>query len=315
MKIIRGIHNIKEIDSDSIITIGNFDGIHLGHQKIFLNTCKIAEKYQLSTIIIFFEPQPLEFLRKTNAPIRITKFREKVKRISSYNFDKILCIRFNKCFESLTAEDFIINILINKLHLKFIVIGDDFRFGFKRHGNIDLLKKLGSKYQFNIIKVEPLYKNNIRISSTNIRKALLENNIKLAALLLGRPFSISGRVIHGKKIGRTINYPTANILLNEKFVLNNGVYAVKVSYFSNQNTEIIFHGISNIGVKPSFPNTQNNKLLEVHLFNTKINLYGKNIEVFIYQKIRDEKIFISKEELKNQIFKDILVVKKYFKIN
>ncbi|QCI22607.1 bifunctional riboflavin kinase/FAD synthetase [Buchnera aphidicola] len=311
MKIIRGIHNIKETDSNSVITIGNFDGVHLGHQKLFLNTCKIGKKYKLSTIIILFEPQPLEFLRKNNAPGRITQFREKVKRISSYGFNNILCIRFNKSFESLSAEDFIINILINKLHVKFVVIGDDFRFGFKKNGNVDLLKKLGNKYQFNVIKVESLYKNNIKISSTNIRKALSKNNTKLASLFLGRTFSISGKVVHGHAIGRTINYPTANILLNKNFPLTNGVYAVKVRYSSNKKKAV---GISNIGIKPSFFNEKKNKLLEVYLFNIEIDLYGKDIEVFIYQKIRDEKVFPSKKELKDQIFQDILRVKKYFKI-
>ncbi|MCU4137067.1 bifunctional riboflavin kinase/FAD synthetase [Buchnera aphidicola (Sitobion miscanthi)] len=311
MKIVRGIHNIKEINSHSVITIGNFDGIHLGHQELFLNTYQIGQKYKLSTVIILFEPQPLEFLKKNNAPVRITKFREKVKRIALYNFDKIICIRFNKSFQSLNAEDFIINILINKLHLKFIVLGDDFRFGFQRNGNIDLLKKLGNKYQFKVIKIKPLYKNNTKISSTNIRKALSENNIKLASLFLGRRFSISGKVIHGNAIGKTINYPTANIRLNKNFLLTNGVYAVRIKYDFNKYAI----GISNIGIRPSILNTQKNKLLEVYLFNLELDLYGKYIEVFIYKKIRNEKFFISITELKKQIFKDVLKVKKYFKIH
>ncbi|QCI25372.1 bifunctional riboflavin kinase/FAD synthetase [Buchnera aphidicola (Sitobion avenae)] len=311
MKIVRGIHNIKEINSHSVITIGNFDGIHLGHQELFLNTYQIGQKYKLSTVIILFEPQPLEFLKKNNAPVRITKFREKVKRIAFYNFDKIICIRFNKSFQSLNAEDFIINILINKLHLKFIVLGDDFRFGFQRNGNIDLLKKLGNKYQFQVIKIKPLYKNNTKISSTNIRKALSENNIKLASLFLGRRFSISGKVIHGNAIGKTINYPTANIRLNKNFLLTNGVYAVRIKYDLNKHAI----GISNIGIRPSILNTQKNKLLEVYLFNLELDLYGKYIEVFIYKKIRNEKFFVSIKELKKQIFKDVLKVKKYFKIH
>ncbi|QIQ41753.1 MAG: bifunctional riboflavin kinase/FAD synthetase [Buchnera aphidicola (Microlophium carnosum)] len=309
MKIIRGIHNIKEINTNSVITIGNFDGVHLGHQELFLHTNETGKKYKLSTIIILFEPQPLEFLRKNDAPFRITQFREKVKRIASYNFNKILCIRFNKSFKSLSAEDFIINILINKLHVKFIVIGDDFRFGFQKNGDINLLKKLANQYQFDVIKIKSLYKKNIKISSTNIRKALSENNIKLASLFLGRTFSISGRVIHGNKIGRTINCPTANILLKKNFPLTNGVYAVKISYFLNKNAI----GISNIGIKPSFSNTKKHTLLEVHLFDIEINLYGKDIEVFIYKKIRDEQVFSSTKKLKNQIVKDILIVKKYFK--
>ncbi|QCI15841.1 bifunctional riboflavin kinase/FAD synthetase [Buchnera aphidicola] len=313
MKLIRGIHNLKEINSNSVVTIGNFDGIHLGHQKLFFNTKKIGQKYDLKTIIILFEPQPLEFLKKHDAPVRITQFREKIKRIISYNFDKILCIKFNKYFSSLSPEDFIINILINKLHMKFIVVGNDFKFGFQRNGNIAILKKLGEKYQFKIIKIKPLYKNNIKVSSTNIRKALSENNIKLASLFLGRLFSIYGKVIHGNAIGRTIGYPTANILLNKNFLLNKGVYAVKISFFLNSNKKYI--GISNIGIKPSFLKSNENIYLEVHLFNININLYRKDIEVFIYKKIRNEKTFNSKEELQNQIFKDVEIVKKYFNNN
>ncbi|QCI23705.1 bifunctional riboflavin kinase/FAD synthetase [Buchnera aphidicola (Macrosiphoniella sanborni)] len=310
MKIIRGIHNIQDISFHSVITIGKFDGIHLGHQKLFLKTYKISAQYKLLSIVILFEPQPLEFFKKNNSPIRITKFREKVKWISSYNIDKILCIRFNQSFKSVKPQDFITNILINKLHMKFIVIGNDFRFGFNRNGNIELLKKLGDKYKFSIIKIRSLYKKSMKISSTNIRKALSKNNIKLANNFLGRQFSISGKVIHGDKLARTINYPTANIRLDQKFLLNHGVYAVKIKCSINKN----FLGISNIGVKPTFmKNTVT--LLEVHLFNTNIDLYGKYIEVFIYKKIRDEQLFSSKEELKNQIFQDIIKVKKYFKIS
>ncbi|QCI20887.1 bifunctional riboflavin kinase/FAD synthetase [Buchnera aphidicola (Hyperomyzus lactucae)] len=309
MKIIRGIHNLKRINSSSVVTIGNFDGIHLGHQKLFSNTYEIGKKYQIKTIIILFEPQPLEFLKKQEAPVRITTFREKIKRILSYNFDKILCIKFNKSFSSLDPKDFIINILINKLRIKFIVVGNDFRFGCQRHGNIDLLKTLGKKHQFQIVQIKPLYINNIKVSSTNIRKFLFQNDIKHASLLLGRLFSIYGKVVHGSAIGRTIGYPTANILLNKNFLLSNGVYAVRVRCFSNRD----FIGISNIGVKPSFINTQKNRFLETYLLDIKINLYRENIEIFIYKKIRNERFFSSKNELKNQISKDIEIVKKYFK--
>ena len=311
MKIIRGIHNLKEINSDSVVTIGNFDGIHLGHQKLLLRTYEIGKKYNIVTIIILFEPQPLEFLTRNNAPVRITKFYEKIKRITYYNINTVLCIKFNHSFKSLSAKDFIINILINKLHVKFIVIGDDFRFGYQRNGNIDLLKKLGSKYRFNIIQVRALYKNNIKISSTNIRKALSEDNIKLASLFLGRPFSVFGRVKHGTKIARTLGYPTANILLKKDFFLTNGVYAVKICCFLNR----IFLGISNIGIKPSFINTQKSRVLEVYLFDVHLDLYGENIEVIICKKIRNEQIFNSKKELKNQIAQDIITVKKYFKMH
>ncbi|QCI20303.1 bifunctional riboflavin kinase/FAD synthetase [Buchnera aphidicola (Brachycaudus cardui)] len=311
MKIIRGIHNIKEIISRSIVTIGNFDGIHLGHQKLFSCVCEIGKQYKIPTIIILFEPQPLEFLKHYNSPIRITTFREKIQRISFYKINKIICIKFNRSFQSLTAEDFIINILINKLKMKFIVIGDDFRFGAERSGDFNLLKKLRNQYHFKIIQIKALYKNHIKISSTNIRAALSKNNIQLASLLLGRPVSISGRVVHGQARGRTLGYPTANIFLKKKALFKNGVYAVKVRYSFNE----ICIGICNIGIKPSFINTEKNKILEVYLFDKNIDLYGKYIEVMLYKKIRNEQIFISKQALKDQIYQDILIVKNYFKIH
>lgn len=312
MHIIRGIYNLKEMHSNSVISIGNFDGVHLGHQQLLKHTCKIGKKYNLLTVIIIFEPQPLEFLRKTNIPRRITSFREKVRYISLFNIDKILCIKFNSYFSRLSAEDFIINILINKLHVKYIIIGDNFKFGYQRKGNLEMLTKLGKKYQFNTIQVPAIYKNNIKISSTEIRKKILENNIQLASLLLGRPFSIYGKVIHGKAIGRTIGYPTANILLKKKFLLRSGVYAVKIQCFNGKN----FMGISNIGNKVDDDNQQKKqRILEVHLFNININLYQKNIEVFFYKRIRNEKNFFSIKELTKQISKDIIIVKKYFKIN
>ncbi|AHG60220.1 bifunctional riboflavin kinase/FAD synthetase [Buchnera aphidicola] len=310
MNIIRGIHNIKEMNSNSVVTIGNFDGIHLGHQKLFSYIHKIGQEYKIPTIIILFEPQPLEFLKNKDAPVRITTFREKIKRISYFNINKVLCIRFNNFFKSLSAEDFIINILINKLHIKFIVIGEDFKFGFKRTGDFDLLEEFKNKYKFQIIKIKSLYKNNIKISSTNIRIALSQNKIKLASLLLGRSYSIFGKVVHGNAIGRRIGYPTANISLKKYSFLKNGVYAVKVRYLSNQ----ICTGICNIGIKKNFFSTKKNRILEVYLFDQNINLYGKYIEVILYKRIRDEKIFISTKELQNQIYQDILIVKNFFEI-
>ncbi|QCI18140.1 bifunctional riboflavin kinase/FAD synthetase [Buchnera aphidicola (Aphis nasturtii)] len=308
MKIIRGIKNLKKIDSNSVISIGNFDGVHLGHQKLLSKVYKIGKENNLVTIIILFEPQPLEFFSHQTSPKRITTFQQKIKYIRLYKIDIVLCIKFNSFFSNISAEKFIIKILINKLNIKFIIIGKDFKFGAKRNGNIFLLKKMSQKYKFNIVEIEPIYKNNIKISSTNIRKYLLENNIKLAQLLLGKPFSIIGRVIYGNQIGRTLGFPTANIKLYKNISLNNGVYAVKINY------KKIYLGICNIGVKPSSLNIQKNKTLEVHLFNTNINLYNKKIEILIYKKIRNEYFFESLKKLKDQIVKDIQIAKKYFNI-
>lgn len=309
MRIIRGIHNLKKINSNSVVSIGNFDGVHLAHQKLLSKVYNIGKSNNFTTIIILFEPQPLEFLNNQNPPKRITKFREKIRYIELYKIDIILCIQFNNFFSNFSAEQFIIKILLNKLNIKFIVIGKDFKFGYKRNGNILFLKEISKKYKFHVIEIKSIYKNNIKISSTNIRKYLLDNNFQFAKLLLGRRFSILGRVFYGNQIGKTLGYPTANIKLYNNFPLNHGVYAVKVNYKQK------YLGICNIGIKPSYIYIEKNKILEVHLFNTNIDLYNKKIEVVIYKKIRNECFFLSITELKNQIAKDIEIVKKYFHIS
>ncbi|ALD15114.1 FAD synthetase [Buchnera aphidicola (Aphis glycines)] len=309
MKIIRGIHNLKKINSHSVISIGNFDGVHLGHQKLLSTVCNIGKENNLPTIIILFEPQPLEFFNNRASPKRITTFQEKIKYIQLYKIDIILCIKFNSIFAKMNAQTFITKILINKLNIKFIIIGQDFKFGSERNGDIFLLKNMSKKYKFIVIEIEPLYKSNIKISSTNIRKYLLQDNIKSAESLLGRPFNIIGRVIYGDQIGRTLGYPTANIKLYQNIALNNGVYAAKVHYKQT------YFGICNIGFKPSSLNKQKNKTVEVHLFNTKINLYNKKIEILIHKKIRNEHFFISMHKLKNQIAQDVQITKKYFNIS
>ncbi|CAL4320173.1 bifunctional riboflavin kinase/FAD synthetase [Buchnera aphidicola] len=312
MKLIRGIHNLKKIDSNSAISIGNFDGIHLGHQILLSNLYKIGKKNNIQTIVILFEPQPLEFLNNQDPPKRITTLQNKIKYIQLHKIDIILCIKFNKNFSSLSSEKFIKKFLIKKLNVKFIIVGENFRFGSKREGNISLLKKIGKQHNFNVIEIKSfLYKKyNIKVSSTIIRKYLLENKFKMATELLGRPFSIIGRVIHGKKIGRKLGYPTANILLNNNIPINNGVYAVKVSCISKKN----ILGICNIKVQPNHNYLEENRLLEVYLFDVNLDLYKKKIEVSIYKKIRDEIFFSSIEKLKEQISKDINITKKYFHI-
>ncbi|CAL4320016.1 Bifunctional riboflavin kinase/FMN adenylyltransferase [Buchnera aphidicola (Protaphis terricola)] len=311
MKIIRGIYHLKKINSNSVVSIGNFDGVHLGHQKLLSTVYKIGTENNMLKIIILFEPQPLEFFNNKNPPKRITKFFQKIKYIELYKIDIVICIKFNKFFSNLNPKEFVKKILIKKLNIKFIISGEDFKFGSKRNGNISFLEKISKKYNFSIIKIKSIYKNNIKVSSTNIRKYLLKNDIESAKLLLGRRFSIIGRVIYGKQIGRKLGFPTANIKLNNNISINNGVYAVKVNYFLEKK---IYLGICNIGIKPSFNNIKINKLLEVHLFNTDIDLYEKKIEIFLYKKIRNEYFFTSQEKLKKQIFEDVKIVKQYFNI-
>ncbi|XBC42938.1 MAG: bifunctional riboflavin kinase/FAD synthetase [Buchnera aphidicola (Kaburagia rhusicola ensigallis)] len=307
MKLIRNINNIKFQTNPCILTIGNFDGIHLGHQKLLNLMCKKKEEYKKPITIAIFEPQPQEFFCPKNPPIRLMQFREKVKYLSQWNIDTILCIYFNRIFSCISPIDFVTNIIIKKLNVCFLAIGKNFCFGAKRKGNIIFLKNMGKNYNFEVYTTKILTTHGIEISSTAIRSALKNNNLKLAKILLGRSFSISGRVINGKKNGSLIGFPTANIILHKNAAPINGVFIVKISIPSSQK---IFLGVANIGTQPTMSGTK--KTLEVHLINVSINLYKTYIEVIFIKKIRDEFCFSSIEELKTQIQCDIKTANLYF---
>ncbi|WP_343192282.1 bifunctional riboflavin kinase/FAD synthetase [Buchnera aphidicola (Formosaphis micheliae)] len=309
MLVIRDIENIKNKWKDCILTIGNFDGVHLGHKFLLNFITKQKILYNKPVVLLLFEPQPLELLRPDASPPRLTKLREKIRHLSLWNIDTIICLRFNKHFSLLHPNQFISDILVEKLKVKILIIGNDFRFGKNRMGNVSLLREKGKIYNFHVIVPNTYCKNNKKISSTAIRNALSKNNFSLAQSLLGYPFSISGKVIHGRKKGRKIGFPTANISLSQYISPVTGVFAVKIPKLLTK----YIYGIANIGIKPSFSNQL--QQLEVHLFDITIDLYTQNIEVILCKKIRDEKTFSSIEELKKQISKDILIVRNYFAIH
>ncbi|MCV2506140.1 MAG: bifunctional riboflavin kinase/FAD synthetase [Candidatus Lightella neohaematopini] len=306
-KFIRGIHNIKNCSSQHIVTIGNFDGFHRGHQ-VIIEKLKIESKYyNLPNIVIIFEPQPQEFFYKK--VYRLTNLRNKIKYLYENNIDKILCVNFNKKFSSFNAYKFIVNILVKKINMKCIVIGDDFRFGYNRKGNYIFLQKIARKFKFNIIQITTYTNNGERISSTKIRNLLLQDKIKEAQILLGHPYVISGIVVSNKKLGRIIGYPTANIILVKIILPINGVYIVKVN---NIFSYPIF-GVANVN---SVSTTLGYKQqLEVHLLDVNINLYGRMIDVYFIKKIRNEKKFNSIKQLKQQISADIIETRNFIKNN
>ncbi|UAJ66072.1 bifunctional riboflavin kinase/FAD synthetase [Candidatus Schneideria nysicola] len=311
MELIRGIHNLKSKHYGYAITIGNFDGYHLGHQAL-ISTLQIESAYRnLPKMVMIFEPQPQEFLHKNLSKlVRLSGLREKIKYLSLAKIDAILCVTFNKYFSSLTAQDFIINILVNKLKIRLICIGDDFHFGIKRKGDLSLLKEIGKNTGFEVINIKTFSNKGNRISSTAIRNILLNDKIKEAEILLGHSYSISGRVIRGNGLGRILGYPTANISLKGRKIPLHGVYAVEVYGIKNYVSLI---GIANIGNRPTTI-TSFYQLLEVHLIDKCINLYGCYIEVVVHHKIRNEIRFDSIEYLKKQISIDIKSVRNYFNI-
>ena len=305
MKIIRGIANIKNQISQCVLTLGNFDGVHLGHQQLINHLITQGKRLNLPTVVMLFEPQPLEFFCPDNAPSRLTSFQEKVILIEKLGIDYIIAIPFNQTFAKMSADNFIQDWLINKLQAKYIAIGDDFRFGYERKGDINLLEHYAQTYGFAVESIPTFVFDHLRVSSTAVRKALSNNDFQLAHCLLGRNYAIAGRVIHGNALARQLGFPTANIHLHRKKPALQGVYLVKVKNSCSQQS---YHGIANIGIRPTIEGKK--AILEVNLFDFSGDLYGQYLDVTFVKKLRDEKKFNSLTELKEQITQDVCTAKK-----
>ncbi|MFM2664342.1 bifunctional riboflavin kinase/FAD synthetase [Vibrio mediterranei] len=295
MELIRGIHNLKSQHHGCVLTIGNFDGVHLGHQRVLEQVKKKALLLGLPAVVMTFEPQPMELFAKDKAPARLTRLRDKFELLEAMDLDRLLCVNFNRRFASMSPESFIKDLLVNKLGVKFLVIGDDFRFGKGREGNFDMLKKAGEEFGFEVVNTASFCVEDTRVSSTAIRQALASDHLDESAEMLGRHYTLSGRVAHGQKLARDFGFPTANISLKRYVSPVRGVYAVQVYGVDSQPLP----GIANVGKKPTVAGITPD--LEVHIFDFEGNLYGKQIEVALLHKIRDEKKFESLELLKQQI--------------
>ncbi|OCG18361.1 MULTISPECIES: bifunctional riboflavin kinase/FAD synthetase [unclassified Gilliamella] len=305
MKIIRGITNLKNQFTQCVLTLGNFDGVHLGHQQLINHLIEKGKQLNLPTVVMLFEPQPLEFFSPNNAPSRLTSFQEKVIFIEKLGIDYIIAIPFTQTFANMPASHFIQDWLINKLQAKYITIGDDFRFGFERKGDITLLQQYARNHDFAVESMPTFVWNNFRISSTAVRQALLNCDFELAHCLLGRNYTIQGRVVHGNALARQLGFPTANIHLHRKKPALQGVYLVKVK---NSCCNQTYYGIANIGIRPTIDGKK--AILEVNLFDFSDKIYGQYLDITFIQKLRDEKKFDSLAELKQQITQDVCTAKK-----
>jgi len=307
MRLIRGLTHLAPLTHGCVLTIGNYDGLHLGHREVIKKLADRGKALGLPTVVMVFEPQPLEYFLGEHAPSRLMRLREKVIEFNKLPVDQLLIMPFNNSLASYDAEDFIDDVLIKKLNVKHLVIGDDFHFGKARRGNFSMLKEKGKQYGFNVEDTGSFQKAGLRVSSTIIRDALGEGDLALAEKLLGHCYSVCGRVAHGDKLGRTIGYPTANIKMFRKNTPVNGVFAVTMTGID----DFEFAGIANVGTRPTV--TGGSKVvLETHLFNFNKNIYGRYVEVHFKKKIRDEIRFNSLDELKAQIIKDVEVTKQYF---
>lgn len=307
MRLIRGLSHLEPFVNGCVLTIGNFDGLHLGHRSVIQKLAERGMSLNLPVVAMVFEPQPLEYFLGENAPSRLMRLREKVIQFAKLPVDHLVIMRFNRQFANYDAEQFIDDVLIKRLNVKHLVIGDDFHFGKARRGNFTMLKEIGKQFGFNVEDTGSFELSGLRISSTVIRDALAEGDLLQAEKLLGRCFSICGRVVHGDKRGRTIGYPTANIKLFRKNTPINGVFAVTMTGIDGLEVE----GIANVGTRPTVDGTSK-VILETHLFNFNQEIYGRYVEIHFKQKIRDEMCFQSLEALKMQIADDIIKTKKIF---
>ncbi len=309
MQIIRGINQLQHFAQGCVLTIGNFDGVHIGHS-VVIN--KLAEKGRLlglPVVVMVFEPQPLEFFLKSNAPSRLTRLREKILHIIDLPVDYFLISRFNQQLADLDPEYFIQEILVQRLNVKYLVVGDDFHFGKARRGNFSLLQAAGKQYDFNVIDTESYAVKGSRVSSTLIRDALSCGDLVTAKSLLGRDYSVCGRVVHGEKLGRKIGFPTANIQMLRKNTPIQGVFAVTMTGIGERP----IGGVANVGERPTV-NGKEKVLLETHLFNFDQDIYGKYVEVHFKHKIRSEMRFQSVDDLKQQIQLDTAQAKTLLQI-
>ena len=305
MKLLRGSHSLVPLDLPSIVTVGNFDGIHLGHQEIIRYVTRQGKLHNLQSVMLSFEPTPKEYFAKDNAPPRIYSLRDKVEIAKSLQVDHFVCLRFNESLASLSATDFVKSILYDALKTRKLVVGDDFRFGYNRLGDIELLREMGDSLGFSVENKETILHANVRVSSSLVREQLAAGNFEKVNSLLGRWFEVSGRVFHGDKKGRTIGFPTANLLLNRRVTPIHGVFVVTAT-----NGHDTWHGVANVGHRPTVKGQRDQ--LEVHLLNRAEDLYGQRLRVRFLAKLRDEQKFSSLDDLKHQISLDVQQAKEYF---
>jgi riboflavin kinase/FMN adenylyltransferase len=314
MYLIRGINNIdlfrtRHSEVSTVATIGNFDGLHLGHQQILKTMQKEADFHGLWKLIVFTEPHAQEFFAEAagldaSKPPRILPWQEKVRKMKELGVELAFFLKFNNQLRSMTPRNFLDKVLL-RLNIKKLILGDDFRFGANREGDFNLLKKWGSENSIEVSNTETFKMEGERVSSTRIRKALTNNDFELATKLLGRPFTYAGKVVYGQQLGAQLGIPTANLWLPKNKLPISGVYIVKALLDKK-----VLNGIANMGIRPTIGGEL--PVLEVHLLDFSQSIYGQTLTVEFLKKVRDEKKFENTKALKEQIFKDITTAKNYF---
>jgi riboflavin kinase/FMN adenylyltransferase len=306
MELIRGLHNLRERHRGCVLSIGNFDGFHRGHQALIARLKQHASRLGQPVTVQIFEPTPREFFAPAKAPDgstrgqapgRVATFRDKLAQLEAAGVARVLCVRFNQRFAAIEAERYVEEVLVGKLGVKAVVVGDDFRFGAGRGGDLALLQKLGARSGFAAEAVGPVTVNGERVSSTTVREALAVPDLARASLLLGRPYALGGRVRRGAQLGRKLGMPTVNVPMRRRPALRMGVYAVQVRAAGRD-----WNGVANLGVRPMLE--RGNCVLEAHVFGEPGTLYGELVEVRFVKFLRDEQRFESFEALAAQMQAD-----------
>jgi len=307
MELIRGLHNLRPRHRGCVATIGAFDGVHCGHQAVIRQLLERSAAQALPSTVVVFEPLPREYFAPLNAPARLTSFREKFVALEALGVDRILRISFTQQMQKMSAQDFVDTVFVEGLAVAHVVLGDDFRFGNAREGDLELMEEQGRRYGFDVEPTITCECAGERISSTRIREALDAANFELAETLLGRPFSITGKVVYGNQLGRTIGFPTANIRLQRLRAPLSGVYAVEVSGAGLEST----CAVANVGTRPTV-NDSIKANLEVHVLDRELDLYGERINVVFRHKLREEQKFESIDELQKNIARDVENARTWF---
>ncbi len=306
MELIRGLHNLRPRHRGCVATIGNFDGVHLGHQAVLGQLAEKAEQLGLPTTVVTFEPHPQEWFFPDRAPPRLTRLREKLTALRRYSVDRVLVLRFDARLAAMEAAAFVERILVGGLGVRHVVVGDDFRFGRNRAGDFAFLRAMGARHGFDVVAMHSFRIDGERVSSTRIREALAAGDMDTAEKLLGRPYRMCGRVAHGDRRGRDIGFPTANLHLHRRASPVLGVFAVEVFGVPGEPVP----GVANVGVRPTVDGTR--ALLEVHLLDFAGDIYGRYVQVDFLHKLRDERRFASFDALRAQIRRDVEAARAWF---
>lgn len=307
MQLVRGLQNLRPQHRGCVATIGNFDGVHRGHQAILARLRERAVELGVPSFVVIFEPQPREFFAPETAPARLTRLRDKLELLAGEGVDLVLCLAFNQRLRKLSASEFVDRILVDGLGVQHLEVGDDFRFGCDRLGDFDFLQQAGLTQGFTVEAAQTVEIDEVRVSSTKVRDALATADFTLAERLLGRPFSIAGRVLHGQKLARQLGTPTANVQLKRRRVPFTGVYLV-----STEIDGTTWPGVANIGVRPTVAG-DGNAHLEIHILDFTGDLYGRRLKVAFHQKLRDEQRFASLEALKTAINADVAAARAHWR--